>query len=88
MQPRADGFGISFMQTAAIESRALDRLERAVWVQPRAAVDELRRKKTRHASRGLMPAPVLLSAVTRGGCRIYPNSHLRVGRKVGRKLEA
>jgi hypothetical protein len=45
MQPRADGLGISFMQTVAIESRALDRLERAVWVQPRAAVDELRRKR-------------------------------------------
>ena len=66
MQPRADGLGISFMQTVAIESKALDRFERAVWVQPRAAVDELRRKRPVTPQGALMPAPVLLSAVTRG----------------------
>jgi hypothetical protein len=40
-QPRADGLGIPFLQAVAIESKALGRLERAVWVQPRAVADEL-----------------------------------------------
>jgi hypothetical protein len=88
-QPRANGLVTPFMQTVAIESRALDRLERARCrcdLAPRQTSCLLQKPVT---PKSLMPAPVLLSPVTRGvGCRIYLNSHLRVAVAAGPELEA